>query len=368
MPRRHRSPGASATTEAGSSQGVRSPVQQQTQGPDNTTMQDSLAKAEQETLGFLATFEAQDQSAENGDRSQAPPAPEKVESAEHEVAIATAVEAAVAVQPVAQASQVAPIEAAPEQRQSPAAVQAPAQVHTPAAPAPDLSATATGGRGSRALTPAEIAYAQRIYGASLDYTQIRMTSDHWLSTGAPKTLGNTMHMRSEWGGKMFHEDGSLTAAGKDLLVHEMGHVWQYQNGGAAYIGDSLWSQLKGWVSGGSRDEAYDWKSAVADGLEWSKWNPEQQAEAIEAYNDHLQAAEGGWISSSQQAEMDQLEPYIAMVRNGQGAPQFSVPGAVGGGAGGALVGAGIGAVVGGPIGALVGAGIGALIGSIFGGG
>ena len=30
----------------------------------------------------------------------------------------------------------------------------------------------------------------------------------------------------------------------EVLIHEMGHVWQYQNGGLAYIPESLIAQLK----------------------------------------------------------------------------------------------------------------------------
>ena len=299
-----------------------------------------------------------------GGVEQAPPTPGRVEEPEHQEAVEEAVETALP-QLAEEGPQASAPETAAPATEGPATEQAPAV----APPAPEqLPATMPGGSGSRPLTEAEIAYARKIYGDSIDYSKVRVTSDHWLSTGAPKTLGNTMHMRSEWGGANFDENGQLTDSGRELLMHEIGHVWQYQNGGAAYIGDSLWSQLKGFLGGGSRNEAYDWRDAIAKGTAWEDFNPEQQAEAIETYHEILEAEEGGYASSADLADKERLQPYIDKVRNGEGAPQFSTPGAVGGGLGGAAVGAGIGALVGGPIGALIGGGIGALVGGLFGGG
>ncbi len=224
----------------------------------------------------------------------------------------------------------------------------------------------------RGLTSAEIAYARDVYGDSIDYGPIEITRDSMASTGAPKTLGNTMHLVSNWGGAIFKsgDDNLLTNKGMELMIHEMGHVWQYQNGGLAYIGDSLWSQLKGWISGGSRNAAYDWRSAHDAGLAWNTWNPEQQAEAIEHYNTCLRAANTTppTASTDQYNDLKILKPYMEKVRAGEGAPQFSAAGAVGGGLAGAGMGALVGGAVGGPVGALVGAGVGAIGGALFGGG
>ena len=55
-----------------------------------------------------------------------------------------------------------------------------------------------------------------------------------ISTGAPKTLGNVIHLRSDWG-HFVGDTLDLTEEGRLTLIHEMGHVWQYQNGGLAHI-------------------------------------------------------------------------------------------------------------------------------------
>ena len=56
----------------------------------------------------------------------------------------------------------------------------------------------------------------------------------------------------------------------ETLIHEMGHVWQYQNGGLAYIPESLWAQLKAAVSGKNRNAAYDWRTVHDAKVPWEQ--------------------------------------------------------------------------------------------------
>jgi len=177
---------------------------------------------------------------------------------------------------------------------------------------------------SRKLNPTEIAYAKDIFKDSVDYPEITITRDSMLATGAPKTLGNTIHLRSDWG--HFKEDTlDLTQRGLETLIHEMGHVWQYQNGGLAYIPDSLWAQLKGAVSGGSRNVVYNWREAVRTGTPWEEWNPEQQAEAIEDYNRLLRKSKDGTVTLAELSEIATLLPYMQKVWQREGAPTFRTP-------------------------------------------
>jgi hypothetical protein len=57
------------------------------------------------------------------------------------------------------------------------------------------------------------------------------------------------------------------------LVHEATHVWQFQHGGYAYIGDSLYAQSFG--------EGYDLARALRARRGWAALNCEQQATLIE---------------------------------------------------------------------------------------
>jgi hypothetical protein len=177
---------------------------------------------------------------------------------------------------------------------------------------------------SRPLTPEEIRYAREIYLDSVDYTKIRITRDSVLSTGAPRTIGNTIHLRSDWG--HFERDTlDLTEQGRLTLIHEMGHVWQYQNGGLAYIPQSIIAQLGAVFSGGDRNRAYDWRAAYNARLPWARWNPEQQAEAIEDYNRLLRKQKDGTATTEDIHTLSILLPFIEMVRRGEGAPTFFGP-------------------------------------------
>ncbi|HVZ38039.1 MAG TPA: DUF4157 domain-containing protein [Candidatus Kapabacteria bacterium] len=173
----------------------------------------------------------------------------------------------------------------------------------------------------RALTSAEIAYAREIYKDSIDYSKIHITRDSLLSVGAPKTIGNTIHLKSSWG-EFKGDTMELSNEGMITLIHEMGHVWQYQNGGLAYIPKSLWAQLKASLGKGSRDGAYNWEEAHDAHIPWEKWNPEQQAEAIEEYNIMLRRSREPNPPPEVFAKLAILLPYMQKVWNRQGAPHF----------------------------------------------
>jgi len=177
---------------------------------------------------------------------------------------------------------------------------------------------------SRPLSGPEVQYAKDIFKDSIDYSQITITRDSMLSAGAPRTIGNTIHLRSDWG-HFKNDTMDLTQHGLETLIHEMGHVWQYQNGGLAYIPESLWAQFKVWVKGKSRNAAYDWRAAHAAGLPWEKWNPEQQAEAIEDYNKLLRKSKDGTATVPELAELSTLVPYMQNVWQRRGAPHFETP-------------------------------------------
>jgi outer membrane lipoprotein SlyB len=180
---------------------------------------------------------------------------------------------------------------------------------------------------SRKLSSGEIAYATEIFKNSLDYSKISITRDSLISTGSTKTVGNTIHLRSTEGKVEFFKGDSLelTDLGMETLIHEMGHVWQYQNGGLAYIPNSLWAQFKGAIKKGTRNAAYYWPQAVHEKLAWEDWNPEQQASAIERYNQLVQKSKENLDDETRkdtEKEIAILLPYMDKVWKRQGAPTF----------------------------------------------
>lgn len=165
----------------------------------------------------------------------------------------------------------------------------------------------------RSLTSAEIAYARDIFQDTLDYSVITLTRDAIASTGADRTLGNTINMELD---EFVPGTFDLTPSGKETLIHEMTHVWQYQHEGWTYAPAALWAQLKAWVTDGDRGGAYDWRKPDSDGVPWDDWNPEAQASAVERYNQALRATKSGKGGKSDFDDLSKLQKYIDQMLHG----------------------------------------------------
>lgn len=178
----------------------------------------------------------------------------------------------------------------------------------------------------RNLNDDEIKYIVRTFDRSIDYSKIRITRGNILSAGSSKTIGNTIHLADIWGSAIFQQDGtSLTEQGLILLVHEVTHVWQWQNGGFAYAPDALIAMLSAWLTTGDRDNAYSWREADRKGQPWASWNPEQQAQTVEDYNRAIQI-----FASDPRGERGRvaiettlvLTKYMIKIRDKEGAPSY----------------------------------------------
>jgi hypothetical protein len=157
-------------------------------------------------------------------------------------------------------------------------------------------------KAGRKLTDAEIAVLKKVYGDTIDYDQVRIKEGFagvWSLNDRPFAHGNTIYMK----------DNTITDA---LLVHEMAHVWQHQNGGTDFMSEALMSQW--WGNG------YDWEKSVP-GTKWAELEPEQQAKFLEA------AFESGFFDGPGRTFVhngvdytDYLKDALKQVRAGQGAP------------------------------------------------
>ena len=157
----------------------------------------------------------------------------------------------------------------------------------------------------RDLTGAEIAELRKVYGDSIDYSKVRVkegSSGLFSLTGRPFTHGDTIYVPKD----------SLPLA-TDVLVHEMGHVWQHQHGGTDYMSEALWAQFVG--------DGYDFEKGISQGKSWSELNPEQQAELLQtAYRNGFFNNPGGRFIYNTVDYTDYLNNALSQVRNGQGAP------------------------------------------------
>jgi hypothetical protein len=175
-------------------------------------------------------------------------------------------------------------------------------------------------RRSRSLTSEEKTYLREIFHDAVDYDKVTITRGSALSAGAARTTGNTINLQEE---HFVGETMDLSDAGQLVLAHEMGHVWQYQNGGLAYIPSSLIPQIVAGLSGQSRNSAYDWRNAVRNHIDWSEWNAEQQAECISDYNEALRRINAGTATLEDYDTVTLAEPFIELVRERIGAPGSS---------------------------------------------
>jgi hypothetical protein len=178
---------------------------------------------------------------------------------------------------------------------------------------------------TRKLNDDEKNLLREVYGNSVDVDAIRISEGGPLNNAmAPHTVGNTIYMpKGSTGQPLFNPDGSVSDAGK-LLIHETGHVWQSQNAGGDYIAQSMWNQGVAEAQGKSRNEAYDYQSAIRDGKSFDQLNPEEQAQYIEEVLGPILAQPGDAdanlaASGLTGADLDYAKQALSDIRNGVGA-------------------------------------------------
>jgi hypothetical protein len=117
----------------------------------------------------------------------------------------------------------------------------------------------------RALSPAERRVLATIFGdaLALDVVTVREALSGLINvSGRAFVIENTIHLPLPPGHVPMH-----------LVVHEATHVWQFQNGGHAYITDSLHAQVLG--------DGYQLEKGLLQGKPWAQLNCEQQATLVE---------------------------------------------------------------------------------------
>jgi hypothetical protein len=175
-------------------------------------------------------------------------------------------------------------------------------------------------RSSRRLTSDERIYAHEIYHDSVDYDAITITKGSMAATGTARTIGNTINLAA----RHFKGDTmELSDEGELTLIHEMGHVWQYQNGGLDYIPSSLIPQAIAGIRGLSRNVVYNWRESIRSKIPWEGWNAEQQAQCISDYNAALRRIKADVGTLEDYETVTLAEPYIERVRRREGAPGSS---------------------------------------------
>lgn len=129
------------------------------------------------------------------------------------------------------------------------------------------------------MTGPEQAEARRVFMASVSLFRVDISDSlglgdrPWTSVGLWKYTLNV--------GPSAYQDLLASQNRKELLIHELTHVWQGQNGtfGFGFMLNSVGAQCKSFLTTGGFNAAYH----VDPGKPWDDYNCEQQASIVEEW-------------------------------------------------------------------------------------
>jgi len=131
---------------------------------------------------------------------------------------------------------------------------------------------------TRKLTGAEVFQAASVFGSSIDFSLVRIDTHSLMVFIAKKLKGYTKGREFTTFHTINGEEGSIAI---DTLIHELTHVWQYQQVGAIYMPEAIHAQ--------NTPEGYDYggipglEAAKATGKGIRSFNREQQAQIVQDY-------------------------------------------------------------------------------------
>jgi len=165
----------------------------------------------------------------------------------------------------------------------------------------------------RELDQKERDMARGIYGDTIDLEEVRLVFDTAYALLSPVSLGNTIHVNSSWAKIATSSDLTTPPSARHMLIHELEHVYQYQNYGWSYVVDSFFAQTYAFLVSGTRNNAYRWEDRIKEGEPWEKWNVEEQAQAIADYDRTVLS--GNVLSKEDNADMLALGCVVPVLRD-----------------------------------------------------
>ena len=151
--------------------------------------------------------------------------------------------------------------------------------------------------GTRPLDEREKALARSVFGSSIDYAKVRLDERSRIGCRRYGFVYVGFFYINSWG-----------KISDPVLIHELVHVWQYQQVGSVYIPRALRAQRTpaGYNYGGA--EALRTKKTLAD------FNYEQQADIVADYFCLRQGWQPRWCAADK-ALLPLFEPFIREIRN-----------------------------------------------------
>jgi hypothetical protein len=174
----------------------------------------------------------------------------------------------------------------------------------------------------RQLTAIELEEARQVFGAGLSYDRVRIVEGiswpNWLpklsawltrrpapSTNNAVTLGNVIYfpVSLRTGG----DTGEGSISHMAWLIHELTHVWQFQNIGLKYLYQAVWAHLqmgeRAYAYGGAKELL----AAQKKGMRLKDFNPEQQGDIVRDY----------YLRRHRRDDTSAWEPFITQLHTPQ---------------------------------------------------
>jgi len=131
---------------------------------------------------------------------------------------------------------------------------------------------------SRALTPGEIILAQRLFKTSINYSLVKIHDEPYTPFQGPRDIV-TPNGEIYTTKLIYQMDYSITTArNKANFIHEMVHVWQYQN----KVLDPIGAAVSEWFTNGF-DTKKSYQYTLDSTYDLTDYKIEQQASIIEDY-------------------------------------------------------------------------------------
>lgn len=184
---------------------------------------------------------------------------------------------------------VPPLKADAEAAAKPAADSAQASLSKAAVSVAKAPAAEAKAAAAKPATPPEIEAARTVFGNKIDYSKVKII------TGKDMTLwGRILTWNGKavvWGNKIYFPNDKNGNSKFDFsknpgwYMHEMTHVYQFQNRGWGYVPKSLWDQLTKGSEG-----AYDYQ--LVPGKAFKDYGIEQQADIVRDYYNGVNGRNG----------------------------------------------------------------------------
>jgi hypothetical protein len=123
---------------------------------------------------------------------------------------------------------------------------------------------------TRTLTDDEVASARGIFGRSINLRLVRLDEHAVLGPSWSRRDYTSFHTINSWG-----------TSSRDVLIHELTHVWQYERAGAIYMPQAIHAQV--WGGGYDYGGVAGLQARQAAGQGFASFNREQQAQIVQDF-------------------------------------------------------------------------------------